>query len=575
MWKQFIRIIGFALFFGLGIHTAYGGTLGKGHEVTPEGAWCWFADPRALHHCSADGSIDHTYIGYIDVHGNIKAMQYDFKTGQQEEVLIRSCFQPDDHDNPTFLVLPDERVMVFYSRHTDEACFYYRISRLPGDLTTLGEEKRIKTNHNTTYPSPFILSDDPGHIYLCWRGIRWHPTIARLSLPDANDNVTVEDGPYQMVQSTGARPYAKYASNGKDKIYLAYTTGHPDNELPNHLYFNCIDIAKLQLEDIQGHKLASIAKAPLKVDKTEKYAARFPRTVVDSPQERDWLWQVAIDYQGRPLIAMVRISADKGSHDYYLARWEGRTWRKSFLAHAEGHFHQTPNLEKCYSAGMAIDPANTNEVYCSLPVKGRYGKRYEIVKFIMDAGGQVAATDTLTRDSRKNNVRPYIIPGSENSPLRLTWMHGDYYDWIVSERHPQGYCTGIHCDFAGFRNHTPEMELPQADRSWEFQSGKEFVLTTVLSPDSTDYQGCLLHLGELCYYLDGVTMKPEIRYKGQRYASTNILGTSDCWQEKPRGTNGRWYAPRKLDRFRLKLVYQKGVLSTYINGLLDQRIELQ
>ena len=110
----------------------------------------------------------------------------------KRQVLIRSYFQPDDHNNPTFLVLPDERVMIFYSRHTDEPCFYYRISQVPGDITTLGEEKKILTKDNTTYPSPFILSDDPEHIYLCWRGIRWHPTIARLSLPDENDEVQID-----------------------------------------------------------------------------------------------------------------------------------------------------------------------------------------------------------------------------------------------------------------------------------------------------------------------------------------------------------------------------------------------
>ena len=84
------------------------------------------------------------------MHGNIKAMQYDFINNKKNEVLIRSYFQPDDHDNPTFLILPDERVMLFYSRHTDEACFYYRISTKPGDITTLGEEHKLKTANNTT-----------------------------------------------------------------------------------------------------------------------------------------------------------------------------------------------------------------------------------------------------------------------------------------------------------------------------------------------------------------------------------------------------------------------------------------
>ena len=178
----------------------------SGYEITSEGAWCWFADPRALHYENKTGTIKSSYIGYIDVHGNIKATQYDYLKNKVSEVLIRSYFQPDDHDNPTFLVLPDERIMIFYSRHTDEACFYYRVSEKAGDITTLGEEKKLMTKNKTTYPSPFILSDDPEHIYLCWRGIKWHPTIARVLIPDENGDTNFDWGPYQMVQSTGARP---------------------------------------------------------------------------------------------------------------------------------------------------------------------------------------------------------------------------------------------------------------------------------------------------------------------------------------------------------------------------------
>ena len=154
----------------------------QSHVIAQEGAWCWFADPRAIHYENESGTINKTFIGYIDIHGNSKATQHDFATGETQEVLIRSWFQPDDHDNPTFLVLPDERVMVFYSRHTDEPCFYYRVSNNPGDITDLGPELKIETKYNTTYPSPFILSDDPEHFYLCWRGISWHPTIAKLSM---------------------------------------------------------------------------------------------------------------------------------------------------------------------------------------------------------------------------------------------------------------------------------------------------------------------------------------------------------------------------------------------------------
>ena len=559
--------------FHLNAQNVENNPTGGGYQVAAEGAWCWFADPRALHYENKEGTINKTYIGYIDIHGNIKAMQYDFQKKEQEEVLIRSYFQPDDHNNPTFLVLPDERIMIFYSRHTDEPCFYYRVSRIPGDITTLGEEKRIETKNNTTYPSPFILSDDPEHIYLCWRGIGWHPTIAKLSLPDDKDEVDVVWGPYQIVQSTGARPYAKYMSNGKDKIYLTYTTGHPDNELPNFLYFNYIDIKTLQLTDVRGTVLSTIADGTFKVNKTGDYAKQYPSTVVDNPSERDWVWQIASDRNGNPVIAMVRISDNKESHDYYYAKWNGHEWKKTFLINAGGHFHQTPNLEKCYSAGMAIDPSNVNEVYCSLPVEGKYGKVYEIVRFIMSEDGEVISKEAVTKDSQLNNVRPYMIPASEGTPLRLTWMYGNYYDWIVSLQHPQGYSTGIACDFKGFPDRKKKKMIAASGKEIRFDHEKPFVLEQTITLGADNYQGCLLQLGDLEYYLNGETMKPEIRYKGKVYTSTNVLGTSDCWKTQARGTGGKWYTPQKYGEVRLRMEYKKGVLCVYINDLLDQRID--
>ena len=265
--KRFISFISMAWFLATTMCAQstenYSGTV-----ISDEGAWCWFADSRAIYYKGV------AYVGYIDVHGNVKAAQMTVGAdgvSKKEEVLVRSYFQPDDHNNPTFLVLPDERIMIFYTRHTDEAKIWYRISRKPLDITQLGDEKYLTTANNTTYPSPFILSDDPDHIYLCWRGINWHPTIARLTMPDSNDNCRFDFGPKQIVQSTGARPYAKYHSNGKDKIYLSYTTGHPDNEQPNWLYFNVIDINKGNgpiLRDINGKQLSIINNGTFAVNKT-------------------------------------------------------------------------------------------------------------------------------------------------------------------------------------------------------------------------------------------------------------------------------------------------------------------
>lgn len=549
------------------------------HEVTPEGAWCWFADPRAVHYENADGSINRTYIGYIDVHGNVKAMQYDLLTGERTEVLVRSYFQPDDHNNPTFLVLPDERVMIFYSRHTDEACFYYRVSEEKADITTLGEEKRLETNHNTTYPSPFILSDDPHHIYLCWRGLGWHPTIAQLSMPTKEGDVQFTWGPYQMVKSTGARPYAKYQSNGKDKILLAYTTGHPDNEKPNHLYFNYINVNNLTLEDVNGRTLSKIAEGPHHVNKREEYAEKYPDAVVDKPTDaRDWLWQVVADEDNCPAIAMVRIDDAKESHDYYYARWDGSRWQTTFLAHGGGHFHQTKGLEKCYSGGMAIDEAHPNEIYCSVPVEGANGRHYEIVKYTVGADGMVTS-EAVTRDSKLNNARPYIIPSSENSPLRLTWMKGYYYDWIVSRERP-GYPTAICADYAW---KAPKVNLQkglldqkQIDRFLKKKELKEFTFTSVVKPsEKNTYPEMIMSLGNLHVKVDDKTHKPTVHIGNDAYEGKNRLVTADSWKLHPRGTNGKWYEPMLHERLIYTITCKEGVIRTYVNGLLDQTILLK
>ena len=223
---------------------------------------------------------------------------------------------------------------------------------------------------------------------------------------------------------------------------------------------------------------------------------------------------------------------------------------------------------------MAIDPSNVNEVYCSLPVEGKYGKVYEIVRFIMSEDGEVISKEAVTKDSQLNNVRPYIIPGSEDSPLRLTWMFGNYYDWIVSSRYPQGYCTGIACDFKGFPDAKKKKNLV-TEKNFKFNPKKAFTLEQTVTLDAAHYQGTLLQLGDLEYYLDGKTMKPEVRYKGKVYTSSNILGTSDCWKTTSRSTGGKWYTPQKYESFKLKWEYNKGVLCVYINGLLDQKIEIK
>ncbi len=548
----------------------------NGTVINDEGAWCWFADPRAIHYENASGTINATYIGYIDVHGNVKATQYDWLTGRKTDVLVRSYFQPDDHNNPTFLVLPDERVLIIYSRHTDEAAFYYRISRSKGDITALGEEKRLATANNTTYPSPFILSDDPDHWYLCWRGINWHPTIARLTMPDANDDVQFDFGPKQIVQSTGARPYAKYQSNGKDKIYLTYTTGHPDNEQPNWLYFNVIDINHGNgpiLRDIKGTELKRTEDGVFNVNKTSSYASNYPYTVVDQTSGiRNWVWQITLDTDENPVIAFTHIDDAKTSHVYWYGRWTGTQWQRTWVQYAGHAFHQNWNsTERCYTGGMAIDPDNINQLYLAIPTtNGAYNKDgvYEIWRYTVDDSGTVSGSEQLTTASAKNNVRPFILPGSKDSPMRLLWMNGDYYYWMVQKNYPKGFPTSVMADYQWQETLTvgTEPTLPGT----EFGAGSS--LSVAFAMDASNYQGTLLTIGNMTYSIDASDQCPVITIGQAAYKSTNRLLTSDDWATLSTGTSGDNH-PTKVDTWVLTLTYDGHVLTAYRNGLVDQVIE--
>ena len=635
--------------------------------VAAEGAWCWFADPRALHYKDEKGTVDATYIGYIDVHGNVKATQYDWLRQKKTDVLVRSFFQPDDHNNPTFLVLPDGRVMIFYTRHTDEPCIWYRISEKPGDITALGEEKRLATANNTTYPSPFILSDDPQHIYLCWRGIGWHPTIARLTMPDADGNCSFDYGPYQVVQSTGARPYAKYASNGKDKIYVAYTTGHPDNEQPNWLYFNVIDINHGQgplLRDILGRQLSVVSKGTFHVNKSEAYAAEYPATIIDrTAQTRNWVWQIALDNKRepitnnrepitnnrepitnkrepitnkrdseRPVVAYTHIDEEKTSHEYWYARWDGRQWQTSVIAPAGHAFHQNwGKTERCYSGGMAIDPDDTKQLYLSMPVVAHASQRgssltiadnpsvahfdrdgvYEIWHYTLADDGSVSNKEQVTRGSAKGNARPYVIPGSANSKMRLTWMQGDYYYWMVNKWYPKGYPTAIVCDvpmLAEFDKQTSlqSIDIPLGDvrEPLVLTPGKPVRLT--LHPDTANYAGVLFTATlvdsqhsmvngqrsmvngqrsmvngqrsmvngqrSMVYSISPDDQRPVVTIGDRTFYSQNRLLNSDAWAQHSTGTNGDSH-PTKLTSIDLTLCYDGHTLTILRDGFVDQVID--
>ncbi len=95
-----------------------------------------------------------------------------------------------------------------------------------------------------------------------------------------------------------------------------------------------------------------------------------------------------------------------------------------------------------------------------------------------------------------------------------------------------------------------------------------------IDPDA--YHGEILKTNSFSYHLKE-SERPKLcfRIKNNEYESTNVLGTSDSWKTQSRGTDGKWHSPAKLKTFQLAVTYEKGVLRSYINGLVDQYIPVK
>ena len=190
-------------------------------NMSQSGAWCWFADPRAVHH------KNQTYVGFIDTFGNITIAAYDHSTGSLKEHTLYQHMIKDDHSNPSIHIRPDGHILVLWSGHAGPHMFYRR-SVHPLDITEWEQVVKVPVNtkghYGYTYPNPVTLSSEGDDLYLFWRGGDFNPNYAKLD----NKKKTWSDVK-ELVTVPGQRPYMKVRSNDKDTIHFAFTEAHPRN----------------------------------------------------------------------------------------------------------------------------------------------------------------------------------------------------------------------------------------------------------------------------------------------------------------------------------------------------------
>jgi hypothetical protein len=402
-------------------------------ELAASGAWCWFGDPRALRF---QGIHDRIYAGWVDSAGSIVVSSLDLESGERAEHTVQPAFNRDDHANPALMILPDGTVVVFYTSHGSAVsdAMYYRLSLRPEDITAWSERHEIGSNtegpRGYTYPNPVRLADEGGRIYLFWRGGNFKPSFSYT------DDLVTWSPARTLIQSDAAnvvRPYVKIASNGRDAIHFAFTDGHPRNEPQNSIYY--LRYRNGEFTRADGTVIGKMADLPLSHGRADLvYDGRLTGV-------RAWIWDVASDGQGNPVIVYTRLP-EESDHRYHYARWTGEGWLDVELTAAGGWFPQTPEgatePEPHYSGGIVLDHEDPAVVYLSRPVAGVF----EIERWWTGDDGSSWRSRPITAGSANDNVRPFVIRGHSGSSPTLLWMENRFY------RHYLDFDSAIRMDRA-------------------------------------------------------------------------------------------------------------------------------
>jgi hypothetical protein len=405
-------------------------------ELTPDGAWSWFGDPRAVCY---EGERRCTYAGCVTSSGDVVVAQYDHDTGEIVSTVVKEELQRDDHASPALLVRPDGRLMVFYCGHRGR-WLIFRISEQPEDVSSWGSEYAASGHTSEvwgyTYPSAFILAGEADRRYLFWRGREYLPTFSTSETGMSWSESRV------LIDGDGEQPYVKYASDGDRSIHIAFTQDHPGKDEHNNVYYVRYEDGMLRRAD--GSVIAPIDSLPIRPADAD--------LVYDAAESgaRAWLWDLAFDENGWPVIAYAAFPSLQ-DHRYRYARWNGSEWTDEELASAGGRFPSVlpyyTHFEPYYSGGMALDAADPSVVYLSRPIDGVF----EIERWTREASGGWSPA-AVTRGSSANNVRPVVPVGRAGSGSRggpdaasgagrpvapeVIWMHGEYHDFTR-------YSTGL------------------------------------------------------------------------------------------------------------------------------------
>jgi len=404
-----------------------------GDPGSPNGAWCWFQDERAI--VIADHPDEPVLMfTAISASDDVKAEQGDLdlywlglQSHQGDVVELHDRLDQDDHNVAALFQLKSGQTLAAYARHNRDKRTYARLSAAH-DPAVWNEAEVFEGEAKSTYNN--LLTAGVGaaaklHNFSRLQG--WNPNFLTFNF---------EGGGLQyggrLLNSEG-RPYLKYAASmDGTKIHVVATDQHP-RDYDNSIYHGVMD--GVALFDSTGKLLDQ--------DLSDQDAVEPTALTVVFEGDADnvaWMADVEVDENDQPVIAfsVQKDGRDKpkgsGGHDhrYHLARLGTDGWQQREIAFAGERLYAG---EDDYTGLVAIDPEDVNHLVISTnadPVSGTplistadQKRHYEVFEGKSQDGGRTFSWSPLTKNSTVDNIRP-IMPAWKSDQRVVLWMRGSY-----------------------------------------------------------------------------------------------------------------------------------------------------
>lgn len=367
-------------------------------ELSGDGAWCWFQDPRAVRHADR---FDRTYTGWVTRTGDIEVASYDHESETVAATTLHEEFEEDDHDSPSIYVDEDGHLLVFYTAHGGPK-IHYRRSAEPEDVSSFEPAQTIAPSEGHTYPNPRRLDDG---LYLFYRN-----ADGSLSFVTSEDDGRTWSEQRELVTTAG-RDWCVYfkisaVRDGAVDAGLTYAQGgrHEPHRDIRHVRFDGRELRTADGTTIGDGGPTPFWDAPAVYDS-------------DDTGNDAWIWDCSAT-GGVPELAYAELRSET-DHAYRYARWTGDEWHDAPLADAGSHI-VGENDETYYTGGVYLDHERTG--VCYLSAGDHAGSSLERAETA--DGGDTWETTTVANGDVQN-VRP-VVPRNRGDDLPVLWMRGSY-----------------------------------------------------------------------------------------------------------------------------------------------------